>query len=535
MKSSDFMDKRIAELSRSHSDDFSDLSYSRGREPEEDEDLSYELSKDDLSSSFHFRPIRPVVSPNSYDFTFQNRSSMDYIDHPKAGSEKVGSSSDGGLISMIDRKMEEHSKNLLHVIDGLSVRMCQLENRTRKIEDTVDELKDSSEFNHGRTEGKLKQLENILTEIQGGIQDLREKHEISEVQLQLTKLQILKSQEKSQDQKTKTNSRSSGQGVVSSIPPQSNQSQPTPVIYPQQIPPNPNVSPNPSFHSPPPIPIAGQFPPPVSQNQIPSIPQAEPNSIPHMLSSESAHQHYRMPPIQQPQPTSSTLYQQYQPVPQLPPTSQLQYLPLPHPSRDARDPQAHYSSPHNHEEASYVSSQNYNASIQRTSNIPGLAPPSQQTYFGSNPRVYDQPSGGSEFRTEHMQPSRHSSFRDGYPHSGPPSQYISSKMKSSDVPLFSPVLPGENRSSQLPTAQLLPRALPMASDVDSGSGSSGTGKIVPVDDVVDNIVAMGFRRDIVRATVKKMAENGQSVDLNVVLDKLMNGGEVQQGSPRFGW
>lgn len=106
-----------------------------------------------------------TVTDNRFYCSSQSRSSMDYIDHPKAGSEKVGSSSDGGLISMIDRKMEEHSKNLLHVIDGLSVRMCQLDNRTRKIEDTVDELKDSSEFNHGRTEGKLTQLENILTEV----------------------------------------------------------------------------------------------------------------------------------------------------------------------------------------------------------------------------------------------------------------------------------------------------------------------------------------------------------------------------------
>lgn len=90
---------------------------------------------------------------------------MDYTDPPKSDSMNVGPSSDRGLISMIDRKMEEHFKNLLHVMEGLNVRMCQLESRTRKIEDSVDELKDSSEFNHGRTEGKLRQLGNILTEV----------------------------------------------------------------------------------------------------------------------------------------------------------------------------------------------------------------------------------------------------------------------------------------------------------------------------------------------------------------------------------
>lgn len=55
---------------------------------------------------------------------------------------------------------------------------------------------------------------------------------------------------------------------------------------------------------------------------------------------------------------------------------------------------------------------------------------------------------------------------------------------------------------------------------------------MPLDDVVDKVSSMGFSRDLVRATVRKLTENGQSVDLNVVLDKLMNDGEIQ---PQKGW
>lgn len=66
----------------------------------------------------------------------------------------------------------------------------------------------------------------------------------------------------------------------------------------------------------------------------------------------------------------------------------------------------------------------------------------------------------------------------------------------------------------------------MASEVDRRSDSGGTRNTAPVDDVIDNVVAMGFRRDLVRATVKKMTESGRSVDLNVVLDKLMRSGEA---------
>lgn len=94
---------------------------------------------------------------------------------------------------------------------------------------------------------------------------------------------------------------------------------------------------------------------------------------------------------------------------------------------------------------------------------------------------------------------------------------------------------GQNSGSgypQLPTAKILPHALPTASGVSGGSSPSGPGNRVPIDDVIDKVTTMGFPRDHVRATVRKLTENGQSVDLNVVLDKLMNDSDVQ---PPRGW
>jgi hypothetical protein len=46
---------------------------------------------------------------------------------------------------------------------------------------------------------------------------------------------------------------------------------------------------------------------------------------------------------------------------------------------------------------------------------------------------------------------------------------------------------------------------------------------VALDDVVEKVATMVFSREQVRATVRRLTENGQNVDLNVVLDKLMNG------------
>ncbi|KDD73112.1 hypothetical protein H632_c2524p0, partial [Helicosporidium sp. ATCC 50920] len=43
---------------------------------------------------------------------------------------------------------------------------------------------------------------------------------------------------------------------------------------------------------------------------------------------------------------------------------------------------------------------------------------------------------------------------------------------------------------------------------------------VPIEKVIDDVAVMGFSREDVRRVLRQLAESGQSVDLNVVLDKL---------------
>ena len=50
-----------------------------------------------------------------------------------------------------------------------------------------------------------------------------------------------------------------------------------------------------------------------------------------------------------------------------------------------------------------------------------------------------------------------------------------------------------------------------------------TTRAVPLEQVVDDVAAMGFSRHEVRAAVTALAAAGRSVDLNIVLDRLMNG------------
>lgn len=90
---------------------------------------------------------------------------MDRIDSAKFSAEKVGASSNAALISEIDRKMKEHVDILLHSVECLSTRVSQLESRTHQIENVVDDLKESMDFNQGKTDGKLREIKNILVEV----------------------------------------------------------------------------------------------------------------------------------------------------------------------------------------------------------------------------------------------------------------------------------------------------------------------------------------------------------------------------------
>ncbi|KAE8124278.1 hypothetical protein FH972_019179 [Carpinus fangiana] len=475
MRTSEFTDKQIMELSGSRSENSSAL-FSNLQDDDENDD--------DLSPVFRFHPIRPVVFSKS-------------VDSAEAGDSHVA--------ALIDRKMNEFGEILLHAVEGLSARLSQLETRTRRLESSIDDLKDSVEFNHGRSDGKLRELEIVLREAHGGIQDLRDKQEIADAQLQLAKLQMLKNL-------NSTVQSNSAQGMLSSVPLQSHQPLPIPVACPQpsNVPANVTLQTASTAASATPI----RLPTMSSQNQIPSLPHPESYYSPP----ESTHQQYHMPPThqysQQPFPAP---HNHYHPAPQLPPITQsTQQPPQLHPPVSFGNPQAYFPSSHR---------------------APATAPSSQNFYLGSAHQVHDQPSSNpySGLPSRHsQQPPGHSSFYD-HSYSGSPSRYSSSTVKPLQPSLSPSVFSGGSSNSRLPTAQVLPHALPMASSVDGGSGSGGTGDGIPrTDDVVDKVVAMGFRRDLVRATVRKLTETGQPVDLNVVLDRLMNNGEVEPQSGRFG-
>ncbi|CAK7322932.1 unnamed protein product [Dovyalis caffra] len=531
MDASRYMDKQITELSKSQSLNFLD---SDNKEEEEEEDGDH---------GFEFNTVRSLSqSDNKFlDGTnLRGWSSMDRIDSAKFSAENVGVFSNAALISEIDRKMKEHTDIFLHSLNCLSARMLQLESRKRQIENVVDDVKELVEFNQGKTDGKLRELKNILVElvrsvfyfvvdtchveasqVQGGVNDLRDKQDIAEVQLQLAKLQMSKINQQAENQNA-TVQAGLNQEATSSVSQQSHQLLPMPAASPQLLAPSSNVTSLPPQIHPPATPIATapQLPSHLLQNQtaIPSVPQQEPYNRLLVPIPESTYQQYQVPPAQQ-----SYNHQPYQPMPNFPQNLQLPEIPQVQPGSTMVNPQV---PSHHSEEFPCVPPHSI-------SQPPGGPPPLRQYNVGSTQQIYPQSSNRHYVESNSASLPPQGLPLHGQTHNMDSNRYFASPSNNSSSPIkpwqplrYSPVLGGQSSYTQLPITRILPHAIPTASNVDAGSGSSsgGSGNRLPVDDVIDKVAAMGFRRDLVRATVKKLMENGQSVDLNAVLDKLMNNG-----------
>ncbi|KAJ4962051.1 hypothetical protein NE237_021961 [Protea cynaroides] len=547
MNSSQFMDKQIMDLSGSQSNDFFEL-----LKPQEEHNGG--AKKEDILPSYDFMPIRPASVSQSMNLegsnvdatrawssadsrsnasNIRNLVSLDPYESAEVSLEKHQSAYDAATVSEIDRTMKKHADNLLQVLEGVGARLSQLESRTLHLDNSVDDLKVSVGNNHGSTNGKLRQLESILREVHAGVQVVKDKQEIAEAQLQLMKLQVSRVEQQPENQNATVHTDSLQQ--ADSAHPQSHQPLPLAAALQQPTQPLPALPPN----APPPAPssqqtrLPAQFPTQLPQNQISSNQPREPYFPPPGQAPEALHQQYQLPPTQQSQLPPQAAHQHYQPTPQLPQYPQAPQPPGPPqqlpPIGPVHPPQPQPPLSHHTEEGTYMPSQSYPPHIRPSPSItqpPTGAPPTQQ-FYGPPAHAYEPPSSkpSSGFSPGYGQTSG-PNYNDSYPYSGSLSHYGSSMLKPSQHSSFSAPSGGSNYP-RLPTAQILPHALPTATS-DSGSSSSGnTGNKVPIDDVVEKVATMGFSRDQVRATVRKLTENGHSVDLNVVLDTLMNDREVQ--------
>ncbi|KAF3630512.1 putative zinc finger CCCH domain-containing protein 41-like [Capsicum annuum] len=438
----------------------------------------------DIVLSYEFHPIRPIGSSspkcnidsstigparawnsadskNNTESSIRNYGSLDTIEPAKVIVEKDVGSVYSSLLSEIDHTVKKYTDNLLHAMEGVSAHLSQLETKSRQIDNSVDKLKLSVGNNHGVTDGKLRQLENILRE-------------------------LMKSQAPKFEQQTEAHNttHTDSSHPIASAPLHSHQQfppvaliQPSSTLSPPNFPP-----PLPQQNLPYQVQLQNQFP----QNPIPSHPQPEAYYPPAGQAPENLSQQYQLPAAQQHQ---------------TPPPAVLG---------------------HHREETPFVPSQTYPPPSIRQPPYPSSgAPPSQQLY--ATPLNMFEPASGSPGLGYSGVYGPSSMPGEPYPYSSSPHQYGSgSSMKPTQASLPAMGQSGLSGYQQIPTARILPQALPAASVVSSGPSSPGTGNRVPIDDVVDKVTLMGFPSDRVRATVRRLTESGQAVDLNTVLDKLCN-------------
>ncbi|KAF8005918.1 hypothetical protein BT93_K0259 [Corymbia citriodora subsp. variegata] len=516
---------------------------------------------------------------DAYDF--QLRGSCSFNFHPEqsqscSSRRKERVSLNETLISLIEHKMKEHNDKVLHAVEGVSARLSQLETRTRQLENAVEDMKESLEYNHGKTDGKLRELENLLREVHGCTRDLRDKEDIAQAQLQILKLQILKSEarEKKKENPTQTNLGQQNKTRQFTEP------LPVPAVCSQQFASSlPYVSTNlpHSDASTIPMGIPPQLPSHLAQNTSPFVSLPELNSQPPTLPPQNSHQQHHTPLVSHLQPTPSVPYfpsspavpypsepspmpqdfrlplsygavapqthfhdiyhepliSHSQPAPQGPPlpsSSALQFpsnpaptpqdfgLPLPY---NVPSAQPHHEPTHDRNELPYMPSQNY---PQSTHALPGMPFISSHQLHSPFAKTYDQPA--SRPYPELLGRYRSAGGSSNFNNIDPRGKYNSGHGNSS-AGTSSPPAPGiGNDYSQLPVARVLPHALPTASPIGSESSSGETrGNRAPMDDVIDKAVAMGFRRDLVRATANRLEAKGQHPDLNLLLDTLMSTGE----------
>ncbi|KAF6988495.1 hypothetical protein CFC21_006021 [Triticum aestivum] len=453
----------------------------------------------------------------------------------KVSHEEERSNFNAVTIADIDRTMKKYADNLLHAMEGVSSRLAQLEGRTHHLEDSVGELKLTVGNYNGSTDGKLRQFENTLQEVQAGVQILCDKQEIVEAQVQLAKLQVSKAEDV-ESENASAGQVDSRQQPTAPQPTVQPQHQAYPPSQPTALPalPAPNAPPPPMVHNQPPPQFQGHLPHPQLQSvaPAPSVPTISQESYypPSTQTTEAAHQQYQAPPASQQQapPAAPQHYQhppQYAPYSQPPPPGsvnpQTAAAPLPHQPEEA----APYGPP----------AQSYPPNVRPPS--PYMPPPSGPVppFYGPNPGMYEppavRPNSGPPppYNAGYKQQGGGGGFPEQYGYSGSPSHRGNAGMNSPSP--FAPTgasSAGSGNYGKLPTAQILPQAAPVSSTPSASSGSR-----VAVDDVVDKVSTMGFSKEQVRATVRRLTENGQNVDLNVVLDKLMNDTDAQPA--QRGW
>ncbi|KAL3686986.1 hypothetical protein R1sor_013295 [Riccia sorocarpa] len=457
---------------------------------------------------------------------------------------------EAAIVAAVERTMKKYADNLRRAVDGLTVRLSQLESSTQNLAHSLGDLRNVVVNNHGDTEGKLRSLENHILEVQRGVQLLRDRQELAETQSQLAKLQAVT--------KSKDASHASVPSAPSPLPeklPQSTQAPLEKALSEGSQQQNSSIVHASSYQQP--------------LQQLPSVPTM-PSAPEQLQLPQPPQQQQQLPQLQQPSEVlPPSLHQQ--PPPHPPPPSQQITHPQQHSQQHPHAPpppgQMHMQPFYLHQQQSLPQPQAPPPSTQiygHQQEAPAYSqnpqgPPPSQSYSPDGPSYHSGsygppgPVSQPQRQTPQIPPSPH--ITQQHPMYDPSMGRTSSGQLALPPPhlpqgpssaIYDPQSPGSGypsssyRVAQPLTGQLVsapsgggagyPR-LPVAQPLPAGGDPPGTPFVSTnrgvIDEVVEKVTQMGFSRDQVRSVVRRLTESGQAVDLNIVLDKLMNGGDGQ--------
>ncbi|MCO5606768.1 hypothetical protein L7F22_060958 [Adiantum nelumboides] len=427
----------------------------------------------------------------------------------------------------IDRTMKYYTDNLLQVLECVSGRLSQLETTVQGLELTVAGLKVAEGAKQDQSSGRLMKLELLVEEVNRGVQLLYEKQRMDEARSHFSKLHV-------DEPKLAV-------GGVPQSPSEGWQLKTAKEEFPHpafsESPQRPPQYPQPHYgHTPPPPQVQAfatsqnMLPLPSSMNGPPANQQPYPPAVQHLPPQQLSTQQASQPP-----PQSVLQNLAFHSQPPLPPSPSSSYsLPIETTAYNHKHSPHHLPPPPSSNSSYMPEPSQYAGGMHGGPRQPPLPQEVLHSSQHQNP-VGTQPT--YDGRMGPIGSSSQSYAQPPLPKPGPPAPSIyetgsgggyGAQPYRSGQPIPSAPSGGGGGYPRLPTAQPIQYGVPAASPVPSGASTRS-----PVDDVIDKVVSMGFRREQVRGVVQHLTESGNSVELNVVLDKLMNGGDSSH--PNRGW
>ncbi|GLU06443.1 hypothetical protein SLE2022_234780 [Rubroshorea leprosula] len=463
----------------------------------------------------------------------------------------------------VEKAMKKYADNLMRFLEGISSRLSQLELYCYNLDKSIGDMRSDSIRNHEEADSKLKFIEKHLQEVHRSVQILRDKQELAEAQKELAKLQLVQKESSSSShsqsneertspsasdpKRTNTTSDLQSQQLALALPHQLTARQQH-VTPPSQAPPQ-NLAQQQSYYI-----HANQIANPQAPAPAParaSMPTQHPQS--QYLSSDPQ---YRTPQMQDisrmpPQPSVTQVNQvpSSQPFPQYQ-QQWVQQLPQQVPSQQQSSMQSQIRPTSSTVYPSYPTTQSANPSQPEalphgiSMHVPysGVPQPVSSRVdaisygYGAPGRTASQQPPPQQIKgTFGPQPA------DNYPASGPhPSLPPGSAHMMYDSEGGRVVHHHPSQQPHFAQGSYPPPHVSMQNPQPSTGGSLMVRnpshpqfiRNHPYGDLVEKLVNMGFRGDLVASVIQRMEESGQAVDFNAVLDRLNvhSSGASQRGA-----